>query len=85
MRYRGEIFWAWADPVLKHYTHQVRLPDGAWLDIQARVSSTDVTQLFIGIYESSDFARIEEAYAKRPGETVSRAIAWATDRGRTRL
>lgn len=68
MRHRGAVFWAWADPSLQHHSHKEMLADGARLDVQVRLSRTGDTQLFIGIYERSGLARIEEAYAKRPGE-----------------
>ncbi|WP_232109333.1 hypothetical protein [Pseudomonas juntendi] len=82
MRQRGEVFWAWADPNLQHRTHQELLDDGASLDVQVRLSRTGDTQLFIGIYESTGAMRYEEAYDKRPGETMSRAMVWATGRAR---
>lgn len=82
MRHRGAIFWAWADPSLEHHSHEEKLPDGARLDVQVRLSRTGDTQLFIGIYERSGLARVEEAYSKRPGETTTRAMAWGADRGR---
>nr|WP_019437357.1 hypothetical protein [Pseudomonas putida] len=76
MRHRGAVFWAWADPSLQHHSHEEMLVDGARLDVQVRLSRTGDTQLFIGIYERSGLARIEEAYVKRPGETVTRAMMW---------
>ncbi|AUA33491.1 MULTISPECIES: hypothetical protein [Pseudomonas] len=82
MRHRGAVFWAWADPSLQHHSHEEMLVDGARLDVQVRLSRTGDTQLFIGIYERSGLARIEEAYAKRPGETVTRAMVWGAGRGR---
>ncbi|MEH6416553.1 hypothetical protein [Pseudomonas sp. CGJS7] len=82
MRHRGAVFWAWADPTLKHHSHQEQLADGARLDVQVRLSRTGDTQLFLGVYEQSGLARIEEAYAKRPGETTTRAMAWGVGRGR---
>lgn len=82
MRHRGEVFWTWADPGLQHHSHEEVLEDGARLDIQARLSRTGDVQLFIGIYEPSGLARLEEAYSKRPGETVTRALAWGAGRGR---
>lgn len=74
MRHRGAVFWAWADPSLKHHFHEEILADGARLDVQVRLSRTADTQLFIRIYERSGLARIEEAYAKRPRETITRPI-----------
>ena len=82
MRHRGTVFWAWADPSLQHHSHEEMLADGARLNVQVRLSRTGDTQLFIGIYERSGLARVEEAYAKRPGETVTRAMVWGTGRGR---
>jgi len=58
------------------------LADGARLDVQARLARTGDTQLFIGIYEPSGLARVEEAYVRRPGETTTRAMAWGAGRGR---
>lgn len=82
MRHRGAVFWAWADPSLQHHFHEEMLANGARLDVQVRLSRTGDTQLFIGIYERSGLARIEEAYTKRPGETVTRAMVWGAGRGR---
>ncbi|MGE8059509.1 hypothetical protein [Pseudomonas sp. NPDC089547] len=82
MRHRESVFWAWADPSLEHHSYEEVLADGARLDVQVRLSRTGDTQLFIGIYERSGLARTEEAYAKRPGETVTRAMAWGAGRGR---
>lgn len=82
MRHRGAVFWAWADPSLQHHSHEEMLVDGSRLNVQVRLSRTGDTQLFIGIYERSGLAGIEEAYAKRPGETVTRAMVWGTGRGR---
>ena len=76
MRHRGAVFWAWADPSLQHHSHEEMLVDGSRLNVQVRLSRTGDTQLFIGIYERSGLAGIEEAYAKRPGETVTRAMVW---------
>ncbi|RIZ40709.1 hypothetical protein [Pseudomonas putida] len=74
MRHRGEVFWSWADPVLKHRSHEEVLTDGARLDVQVRFSRTGETQAFIGIYEATGLARFEEAHYKRPGETMTRAL-----------
>lgn len=73
MRHRGAVFWAWADPSLQHHSHEEVLADGARLDVQARLARTGDTQLFIGVYEPSGLARVEEAYA---------AMAWGAGRGR---
>lgn len=38
--------------------------------------------MFIGVYDSSGKAIKEEAYPKRPGETITRALAWGVERAR---
>ncbi|MNO43447.1 hypothetical protein D3C76_336690 [compost metagenome] len=83
MRHRGEVFWSWEDPTLQHGSHEEELSDGAWLDVQVRLSRTRETQAFIGIYEPTGLARVEEAYDRRPGETMTKAMVWATRRGRS--
>ncbi|MNJ28593.1 hypothetical protein D3C77_231350 [compost metagenome] len=83
MRHRGAMFWALADPSLKHHSHEEVLADGARLDVQVRLSRISDTQLFIGIYERSGLARIEDTYAKRLGEIITRAMAWGAGRGRS--
>nr|WP_095064602.1 hypothetical protein [Pseudomonas sp. Irchel s3f19] len=82
MRYRGEVFWAWADLGLKHHSHEELLSDGAYLDVQVRLSRCGDTQLFIGIYEPSGLVRFEEAYHTRPNQTLTRAMVWGAGRGR---
>lgn len=61
-----------------------KIHGGAKLAIQVRPSRAGGTQLLIGIYERSGFARVEEAESKRPGKTVSRAMGWGAGRGLAR-
>lgn len=76
MRIRGEVFWAWADPTLHHRTHAERLGDGTYIDVQVRMSRTGITQMFIGIYAPQGMAIHEEAFDSRPGESMTRALAY---------
>ncbi|MCW2270996.1 hypothetical protein D3C77_16660 [compost metagenome] len=80
MRYRGDVFWAWADPTLHHRYHDEILDDGSMIDVQTRLSRTGETQLFIGVYAKSGDRIVEEAYPSRPHETMTRALAWGTGR-----
>ena len=82
MRIRGDVFWNWADPVLHHRTHDEQLDHGTSLDIQVRLSRTGQTQLFIGVYAASGMALHEEAFEARPGESMTRALAWGISRAR---
>ena len=82
MRIRGEHFWKWADPRLHHRSHDETLEDGTTMDIQVRLSRTGNTQLFIGVYAGTGMALHEEAYLSRPGESMTRALAWGVGRAR---
>lgn len=83
MRYRGEQFWAWADPTLHHRCHDEVLDDGTKIDVQVRLSRTGETQLFIGVYAGSGTLIVEEAYPSRPQESMTRALAWGVGRARS--
>lgn len=82
MWHRGEIFWQWADPSLHHRTHVEIMENGVAIDVQARLSRTGATQLFIGIYAKHGQALYEEAFLKRPGETMTRALLWGVGKAR---
>lgn len=40
------------------------------------------TQMFIGVYAPKGFALYEEAFDSRPGESMTRALAWGVGRAR---
>ncbi|MFK3815706.1 hypothetical protein ACI2KG_03720 [Pseudomonas sp. NPDC089407] len=82
MRIRGDVFWDWADPVLHHRTYDEELDDGTTIDVQVRLSRTGQTQMFIGVYAGCGMALHEEAFNSRPGESMTRALAWGVGRAR---
>ncbi|MDF2792395.1 MULTISPECIES: hypothetical protein [Pseudomonas] len=82
MRIRGDVFWNWADPTLHHRSHDETLDDGTTMDIQVRLSRTGNTQLFIGVYAGTGMALHEEAFDSRPGESMTRSLAWGVGRAR---
>lgn len=82
MRQRGDLFWDWADPTLHHRTHDETLSDGIHIDVQVRLSRVGATQLFLGIYDPLGLPLHEEAYDTRPGESMTRALAWGVGRAR---
>ncbi|MFJ4349590.1 hypothetical protein ACIPZ5_01675 [Pseudomonas sp. NPDC089428] len=82
MRIRGDVFWSWADPALHHRCHEEELDDGSSLDVQVRLSRTGQTQMFIGVYAPGGMAIHEEAFDSRPGESMTRAMAWGVGRAR---
>ena len=84
MRIRGDVFWQWADPALHHRTHDETLDDGTFIDVQVRLSPTGSTQMFIGVYAASGMALHEEALDSRPGESMTRALAWGVGCARRR-
>ncbi|MEW2971566.1 hypothetical protein EGJ22_08230 [Pseudomonas sp. p99-361] len=82
MKNRGARFWEWADHQLHHRSHDEKLSDGTTIDVQSRLSRTGVAQLFIGVYRVDGLLLLEEYYPSRPGETISKALTWGTDRAR---
>lgn len=82
MRIRGDVFWQWADPALHHRTHDETLDDGTFIDVQVRLSPSGCTQMFIGVYAASGMALHEETFDSRPGESMTRALAWGVGRAR---
>lgn len=82
MRIRGDIFWNWADPTLHHRNHDETLDDGTTMDVQVRLSRTGNTQMFIGVYAGTGMVLHEEAFDTRPGESMTRALAWGVGRAR---
>lgn len=82
VRERGECFWKWGNPVLHTRTHNETLGDGSQIDVQVRLSRTDATQMFIGVYGPSGALIHEESFDSRPGETMTRAMAWGVGRAR---
>ncbi|MBC3410735.1 hypothetical protein HU720_05410 [Pseudomonas sp. SWRI51] len=82
MRIRGEIFWDWSDPTLHHRTHEETLDDGTYIEVQVRLSPTGATQMFIGVYAPDGVAVHEEAFDSRPGESMTRAMAWGVGKAR---
>ncbi len=82
MRVRGDVFWDWADPALHTRTHDETLADGVHIDVQVRLSRTGLTQMFIGVYAPQGMPLHEEAFDSRPGESMTRALAWGVGRAR---
>jgi len=82
MRLRGDVFWIWADPTLHHRTHDEILKDGTLIDVQVRLSREGKSEMFIGIYASDGMALHEEAVDARPGESMTRMLAWGVGRAR---
>lgn len=82
MRSRGDVFWTWADPTLHHRTHDEILKDGTLIDVQVRLSLEGNTEMFIGIYSPDGSVLHEEAVDARPGESMTRMLAWGVGRAR---
>ena len=82
MRTRGQAYWDWADPSLHHRSHDEILDDGTQIDVQVRLSRTGNTQMFLGVYAQSGIALYEQAFESRPGESMTKALAWGVGRAR---
>lgn len=68
--------------MLHHRTHDEKLDDGTSIDVQVRLSRVGQTQMFIGVYAGCGMARHEVAFDARPGESMTRALAWGVERAR---
>lgn len=82
MRNRGKVYWDWANADLHCRTVSERMADGALLDVQVRTSQSWEIQLFIGVYGEKGTMLFEEAFDSRPGETMTKALAWGVTRAR---
>jgi hypothetical protein len=82
MRIRGSKYWCWADPALHSRCHEEAYADGVSIDVQVRLSSEGITQLFIGVYAPAGMPLLEEAYESRPHETMTQALDWGVGRAR---
>lgn len=82
MRNRGKVYWEWADPVLHVRSKDERLPDGTLLNVLVRMSPFGEVQLFVGVYGVKGTLIFEESYDSRPGETMTRAMAWGLERAK---
>ncbi|POZ99555.1 hypothetical protein C4E44_34410, partial [Pseudomonas sp. MWU12-2312b] len=80
--FRGDTFWAWADPELHHRIHDELLNDGSLIDVQVRLSRAGKTEMFIGIYGPDGMALHEETIDSRHGESMTRVLAWGVGRAR---
>lgn len=82
MKNRGAAFWSWSDAQLQTKTHEEELDDGTKIDVQARISRTGGTQMFLGVYTADGRIITEEIYENLPGQTTLRAIVSGTQRAR---
>lgn len=56
MRRRGTKFWLWTNTQLPLHAHEEVLSNGLHIEVQARVRHEGVTQVFVGVYGTSDWA-----------------------------
>jgi hypothetical protein len=63
-------------------TNDEILTNGNQIDVQARLSRTGDTQLFLGVYDRAGRIIVEEAYDSLPGKTITKALIFGTQRAR---
>ncbi|MEN5036836.1 hypothetical protein [Pseudomonas sp. TWI929] len=83
MRARGSTYWCWANSSLHSRCHAEAYVDGVSIDVEVRLSTEGLTQLFVGVYASEGMALLEEVYDTRLEETMTQALAWGVVRART--
>ncbi|MDP9537070.1 hypothetical protein Q7L29_00795 [Pseudomonas putida] len=62
MRNRGKVYWEWANPEMYFRNYDERLTCGTLINIQARLSPENATQLFLGIYGEKGVLLLEELH-----------------------
>lgn len=80
MRQRGDVYWDWVNPNLHFRNLDERLPCGALINIQARLSPDRKTQVFFGIYGERGVLLVEEQHLDCQGQTMTAAMVWALQR-----
>jgi hypothetical protein len=83
MRNRGPVYWNWSDAQLQTSSHEEELDNGTKIDVQARISRTGGTQMFVGVYLNDGRILSEELYDCVPGQTTTRALVSGTQRARS--
>ena len=63
-------------------THDEMLNNGMTIDVKVRLSNDGITQMFIGVFAPSFVPLFEEGFDSRPGESMTRALAWGVGRAR---
>ncbi|WP_085690555.1 MULTISPECIES: hypothetical protein [unclassified Pseudomonas] len=76
MRRRGAQYWLWVDKRMPGKTHEDFLSDGRQIEVQARLTSQRMTQVFVGIYTAEGAAVCEAFQERLAGDTLSSAIEW---------
>ncbi|WNF52974.1 hypothetical protein [Pseudomonas sp. SG20052] len=73
---RERVYWSWIDPALHCRSHEERLSNGTFLNVQVRLSTGGKTQLFLGAYDAQGAMLFEESFDSRAGETMTQAMEW---------
>lgn len=73
--HRGSKYWSWADHHLPVVQHEEFLCDGTMINVIARLSRSQATQVFVGVYNVRGKPLLEEFYDStlhaNPGEGLS--------------
>lgn len=76
MRKRGATYWSWSDVELCSMQHTEIISGGGHIDVQARLSRSEVVQLFIGVYATDGRCLFEEYFPLMRDAQMSTALAW---------
>lgn len=82
MHHRGTGFWLWVNKRLPAKTYVDELNDGRHVEVQARITSQRMTQVFIGIYEANGTVAHEEFHDRGLREPLAFALKWGVRRAR---
>lgn len=82
VRRRGAQYWFWTNSRLALHSHEEVLSDGLQIEMQARINTSGVTQVFVGVYLPDGRAVSEEFHDLETQESCELALKWGTWRAR---
>ena len=82
VRRRGAQYWFWTNSRLALHSHEEVLSDGLQIEVQARINTSGVTQVFVGVYLPDGRAGSEEFHDLETQESCELALKWGTWRSR---
>ncbi len=82
VRRRGAQYWLWSNSRLALYSHEEVLRDGLQIEVQARINTRGVTQVFVGVYLEDGRALSEEFHDRETEQSCEVALKWGTRRAR---
>lgn len=82
MRMRGSEYYRWADSQLPNLSQVEEYGASKYIDIVARLSRNGITQVFLGVYDTTGAMLFEEYNESLVDQDVSQGINWGLERAK---